>query len=190
MAKRVYFAFHYQDVIDFRANVVRKHNFAEGVESAGYYDHSIWETAKSTSPLALKKLINAELQNTSVTVILIGSETWVRRWVRYEIFESIRRGNRVFGIHINGIKGKDGKVKPPGPDPFNNLAFEFNADGTVAKPVEWMNGGWYYFSDLDPYTTSQRQEVQRGKSFRLTQWCVTYDWVEDSGYKNFDSWIS
>jgi len=29
MAKRVYFAFDYQDVIDFRANVVRKHNFAE-----------------------------------------------------------------------------------------------------------------------------------------------------------------
>ena len=46
MAKRVYFAFHYQDVIDFRANVVRKHNFTGGVETAGYYDHSIWETAK------------------------------------------------------------------------------------------------------------------------------------------------
>ena len=30
MAKRVYFAFHYQDVIDFRANVVRKHNFTGG----------------------------------------------------------------------------------------------------------------------------------------------------------------
>jgi len=26
MAKRIYFAFHYQDVIDFRANVVRNHN--------------------------------------------------------------------------------------------------------------------------------------------------------------------
>src|SRR5260370_8690032 len=87
MAKKVYFAFHYQDVIDFRANVVRKHNFAEGVESAGYYDHSIWETVKSTSPIALKKLINAELQNTSVTAILIGSETFSRRWFPYEIFK-------------------------------------------------------------------------------------------------------
>ena len=59
MAKRVYFAFHYQDVIDFRANVVRKHNFLGGVQVAGYYDHSIWEDAKKTSPLALKRLINA-----------------------------------------------------------------------------------------------------------------------------------
>jgi hypothetical protein len=83
MAKRVYFAFHYQDVIDFRANVVRKHNFAEGVKAAGYYDYSIWEDAKKTSPSALKKLIDAELENTSVTVVLIGSDTWARRWVRY-----------------------------------------------------------------------------------------------------------
>ncbi len=31
MAKRVYFAFDYEDVSDFRANVVRKHNFTGGV---------------------------------------------------------------------------------------------------------------------------------------------------------------
>jgi hypothetical protein len=190
MAKRIYFAFHYDDVINFRANVVRKHNFAEGVESAGYYDHSIWETAKSTNPLALKKLINSELQNTSLTVILIGSAAWARRWVRYEIFESIRRSNRVFGIHINSIRGKDEKTKPLGPDPFNNLAFEFSADGTVAKPVEWINGGWHYNSDLAPYTTPQRPESERGKSIRLTRWCFTHDWVGDQGYENFESWIT
>ena len=62
MAKRVYFAFHYQDVIDFRANVVRKHNFTGGVEAAGYYDYSIWETAKNTNPRALKRLIDTELE--------------------------------------------------------------------------------------------------------------------------------
>src|SRR5207249_2354161 len=120
----VYFAFHYQDVIDFRANVVRKHNFAEGVKAAGYYDYSIWEDAKKISPSALKKLIDAELENTSVTVALIGSDTWARRWVRYELFQSLKRGNSVFGIHINSIKGKDQQTKPSGPDPFNNLALE------------------------------------------------------------------
>lgn len=55
MAKRVYFAFHYQDVKDFRANVARNHNVAGGVESAGYYDHPIWEEARNTSPLAMKR---------------------------------------------------------------------------------------------------------------------------------------
>lgn len=115
MAKRVYFAFHYQDVIDFRANVVRKHNFTGGVETAGYYDHSIWEEAKNTNPLALKRLINAELQNSSVTTVLIGTHTWSRRWVRYEIMKSIERGNRLLGVHINSIPGKDKLTKELGP---------------------------------------------------------------------------
>src|ERR1700730_13720722 len=152
MPKRVYFAFHYQDVIDFRANVVRKHNFAEGVGEAGYYDHSIWEEAKNTSPSALKKLIKTELENTSATVALIGSDTWARRWVRYEIFQSLKRGNSVFGIHINSIKGRDQQTKPLGPDPFNNLALKFDAEGITATPTEWKNGGWPSSTDCDPYT--------------------------------------
>ena len=31
MANKVYFAFHYEDVAELRANVVRKHNFTKGV---------------------------------------------------------------------------------------------------------------------------------------------------------------
>src|SRR5260221_2987380 len=101
MAKRVYFAFHYQDVKDFRANVVRKHNFTGGVEAAGYYDHSIWEESKKKGDVALKRMINGELEGTSVTAILVGSQTYARRWVRYEIMKSVERGNKVIGIQIN-----------------------------------------------------------------------------------------
>ena len=51
MAKRVFFSFHYQDVIDFRANVVRNHWITKSDrEDAGFFDASIWETAKKTSP--------------------------------------------------------------------------------------------------------------------------------------------
>jgi MTH538 TIR-like domain (DUF1863) len=109
MAKRVYFAFHYQDVKDFRANVVRKHNFTEGVESAGYYDHSIWEEAKNTSPLALKRLINAELENTTATVVLIGSDTWARRWVRWKSFKALSEAITCSGFTSIASKGKTKK---------------------------------------------------------------------------------
>ena len=38
MAKRVFFSFHYKDVIDFRANVVRKHwVLKDDREEAGYF---------------------------------------------------------------------------------------------------------------------------------------------------------
>jgi hypothetical protein len=43
MAKRVYFVFHYQDVIDFRANVVRNHWFTkEHRDAAGFFDASLF----------------------------------------------------------------------------------------------------------------------------------------------------
>ena len=190
MAKRVYFAFHYQDVIDFRANVVRKHNFIEGVKSAGYYDHSIWEEAKKTNPTALKRLINGELEGTSTTAVLVGSQTWERRWVRYEIFKSVSRGNSLLAIHINGIAGKDQKTKPLGPNPFDNLGLEISADGTKAKPTEWKNGAWAFYTDLEPFAIPQQPLEKRGKHLRLSSWFPIYDWVGNNGYQNFDSWIS
>src|SRR3979490_841746 len=119
MAKRVYFALHYQDVTDFRANVVRKHNALQGVVAAGYYDHSIWEESKKTGDVALKRMINGELEGTSVTAVLIGSHTWARRWVRYEIAKSVERRNRIVGIHINSVTGRDGLTKPLGPNPLD-----------------------------------------------------------------------
>jgi hypothetical protein len=189
MAKRVYFAFTYQDVIDFRANVVRNHKFAKGVEAAGYYDHSIWEDAKNTNPEVLKRLINTELENTSVTVVLIGSDTWSRRWVRYEIFQTLKRGNSLFGIHINGIKGKDGLTKASGPDPFNNLGIEFNAEGNLARPTEWSNSAWRFNTDTGPYALLQTTERYKGQHVKLLEWCPIRGWVSDDGYNNFGSWV-
>ncbi|TNG97625.1 hypothetical protein FHQ28_12860, partial [Pasteurellaceae bacterium USgator11] len=112
MSKKIFFSFHYQDVIDFRANVVRNHWLTkENRSAAGYFDKSIWEEAKKTSSLALKRLINSALIGTSFTCVLIGTETYQRPWVKYEIFRSIHKGNRIIGVHINSIKGKDGNVK-------------------------------------------------------------------------------
>jgi hypothetical protein len=190
MAKRVYFAFDYQDVKDFRANVVRKHNFTGGVEAAGYYDHSIWEEAENINPLALKRLINAELENTSVTAVLIGSDTWFRRWVRYEIMKSIERGNEVLGIHINGITGKDRQTKTLGYNPFDGMGLEISADGTIAKPTEWKTAKWVYYSDLGSFSVLQQPAGNRGKHLRLSHWLSVYDWVGDRGFENFSSWIS
>ena len=59
MAKRVFFSFHYNDVIDFRANTVRNHWLTKkNREAAGFFDASIWENAKKDSIMALKRLIN------------------------------------------------------------------------------------------------------------------------------------
>jgi hypothetical protein len=191
MAKRVYFGFHYQDVIDFRANVVRKHNLTGGVEKAGYYDHSIWEESKKKGDIALKRMINSELEGTSVTVILIGSDTYARRWVRYEITRSLARGNGLVGIHINGIKGKDQLTKAQGPKPFDYLGVSISDDGTRGTPIEWKAGKWQEYRDHEGWALAKQHSVAgRGKRFKLSHWYPTYDWLADDGFQKFSSWIA
>lgn len=84
MAKRVFFSLHYQDVKEFRANVPRKSWLTKkDREDAGSFDASLWETSKKVGSLAIKRLINKGLKNTTVTAVLIGSQTYARHWVRF-----------------------------------------------------------------------------------------------------------
>jgi len=109
--------------------------------------------------------------------------------VRYEIMKSIERGNRALGIHINSIKGRDEKTKPLRPNPFDNLGLEISADGTRAKPTEWKQGKWVYYSDLDPFSVPLQPEGNRGKHLALSHWIPVNDWVAHRGFDNFSSWI-
>lgn len=189
MAKRVFFSFHYQDVIDFRANVVRNHKLTKG-NNAGYFDASIWEDAKKTSDLALKRLINSEIKNTSVTCVLVGTHTFERRWVDYEIMKSIEKGNKIIAVHINGIKDKEGETKKNGNNPLYYLGYSFVNDGKRIKLHNFINGHWIDYTDLDGWSVNQVDEEYRNKIFRLSTKYPIYDWIKDDGYNNFENWIS
>ncbi len=191
MAKRVFFSFHYQDVIDFRANVVRNHWLTKpDREAAGFFDASIWEDAKKTSSLALKRLINGELKNTTVTTVLIGSETYARRWVRYEIAKSMKKGNKLLGVHINGIKDKNRKTKSLGPNPFDYLAYQYSNDGKKLSIFEWKSGKWVKYQDLAPYPLKTIAPLRkRGICYKLSSNYPTYNWVKNDGYNNFAKWV-
>lgn len=188
MAKRVFFSFHYQDVIDFRANVVRNHKLTKN-DNAGYFDASIWEDAKKTSDLALKRLINSELKNTSTTCVLVGTHTFERRWVDYEIMKSLQKGNKLLAIHINGIPGKDGKTKNNGNNPFYYLGYSFDNTGKKVNLHNYINGKWIAYTDLASWSVNEVSENKRNKIFRLSTLYAIYDWIKDDGYNNFPEWI-
>jgi hypothetical protein len=191
MVKRVFFSFHYQDVVDFRANVVRQHWVTKDREDAGFFDASIWEDSKKKGDAALTKLIADGLSNTTVTCVLIGSDTYARPWVRYEIFASVKRGNRVFGVHINAIKDKGGKVKPNGPNPFDYLALKYSADGTSVIPMEFSNGKWMVYSKVDQYALKTPAPREKwGNAFKLSAiGYKTYCWNANNGYESFAGWV-
>ena len=190
MAKRVFFSFHYQDVIDFRANVVRNHWLTKpDRQEAGFFDSSIWESAKKTGVSALKKLINDGLYNTSNTCVLVGSETYNRRWVSYEIMKSFEKGNHIFCVHINSIKGKDSKTKSKGDNPLYFLGFSFSSDGKRLNLHDYVENKWIKYSDLDGWAVKEVDKKYRDKIYRLSDEYEIYDWVEDDGYNNFSNWV-
>jgi len=190
MAKRVFFSFHYQDVIDFRANVVRNHWITKPDRySAGFFDASIWEDAKRTSDLSLKRLINKGLENTSNTCVLIGSETYNRKWVSYEIMQSFKRGNEVFGVHINSIKCKNGNCKTKGLNPFNYLGYSFSSDGKYLNLHDLIEGKWIKYRDLEGWAVKEVPVVNRNQIFKLSNLYNVYCWKDDNGYDNFSNWV-
>ncbi len=192
MPKRVFFSFHYQDVIDFRVNVVRHSRITKlNSEEAGYFDGSLWEQSKRKSEESLKQLINSGLNNTTYTAVLIGSETYSRRWVRYEIFKSIYRGNGLVGIHINQIPCKNQKIKSLGPNPFFHLGLYYNDKGDHASPcdLDLKNNQWVFNPDVSGWKLERPQPSNAGKVKPLSDFYSSYCWVANDGYNNFPSWI-
>jgi hypothetical protein len=193
MAKRVYFAFHYQDVIDFRANVVRNHWVTkEHRDAAGFFDASLWEDAKKHGDVAIKRLINSGLENTSTTCVLIGSQTFNRPWVTYEIMKSFKRGNSILAVHINSITGKDRLTKSLGPNPLHYLGVTFSDSGLTATLHDKIEGKWIEYTRVDgcaSYQTGGVASKYRGEGFHLGNFSHTYDWVADDGYNNFSTWV-
>jgi hypothetical protein len=193
MARRVFFSFDYLDVADFRANVVRKHGLTKlDRRTAGFFDASLWEATKRQGDLAVKRLINSAMNGTSVTCVLIGSETYQRRWVRYEIIRSLKKGSRIIGIHINSIPGKDSRTKEFGPNPLSYLGITFSDSGLTVSAYEFVNEQWLPYTEVDgraSWRVAKPRNCNKGQGFQLSDWFPTYDWVAEKGYDNFSDWV-
>ncbi|TGN00308.1 TIR domain-containing protein [Leptospira dzoumogneensis] len=189
MARRTYFAFHYQNDI-WRVNQIRKSWITkEDIQDAGFYDASLWEEAKKTSDVGIKRMINSGLGNTSVTAILIGTETSNRRWVRYEIIKSFEKSNGLLGIYIHNQENQEKKKATKGSNPFECLGVKITDKGKKVLFYELKNSKWIEFADL-PSKASNYDEKYDGKFYRLSEFGYKlYDWIDNDGYNNLSSWV-
>jgi len=116
MARRAFFSFHYQRDV-WRVNQIRSIPNVTGCAAAGFQDASLWEEAKKKGDATIKAMIDKALENTSVTVVFIGSETARRKYINYEIERSIARGNGIVGIQIHHLKDRSGNTDSVGDTP-------------------------------------------------------------------------
>lgn len=116
MARRVFFSFHYQRDV-WRVNQIRNLDQVVGVAAAGFADASLWEEAKKKGGSAIQAMIDEGLKNTSVTVVCIGSATSGRKYIDYEISQSIARSNAIIGVQIHHLKNSAGNTDTAGATP-------------------------------------------------------------------------
>ncbi len=109
MARRVFFSFKYKQDVS-RAMAVRNSWVTQGKEAAGFIDEVNFERLKRQGDEAIMNWIDEQLEGTSVTVVLVGEKTCSSRWVKYEIRESIKRGNGLLGIDISKIEDLKGNT--------------------------------------------------------------------------------
>jgi len=125
MARRVFFSFHH-DLDAWRANQVRNHNVTKD-DNAGYLDAADWEKVEKKGQDAVKNWINDQLKETSVTAVLIGTETNTRPFVRYELEQSWNKGNGILGIYIHQLKDQNGYTSAKGKNHFGPI-FKSSSD--------------------------------------------------------------
>lgn len=140
MARRVFFSFHYDRDI-WRASVVRNSWVTKkGREAAGFFDAGIWEEAKKKGDAAIKRMIDAALVGTSVTAVLVGNQTFQPDYVKYEIRQSIARGNGLIGARIEKIRNSKGQFDEAGrnPLPSKYKLYRWNTDEGYLNFGTWV----------------------------------------------------
>lgn len=140
--RQVFFSFEY-DKDNWRAGQVR--NMGKVSNDSTFSDND-WESVKKDSELAIKRWINAEMAKRSCIVVLIGSTTSTRKWVKYEIEKAYELGKGIVGIYVHGLKDKDGKQATKGANPFYNILTD---DGhRLSNYVQAYDTGYVYSTNV------------------------------------------
>lgn len=129
MARRVFFSFHYENDCR-RAAQVRNSNVIQTntIEAPGFVDKAQWEAVQRQGDNAISSWIRNQMKGTSVTVVLIGSQTVssdnkVRPWVKFEIDESLKKSNGLLGVYIHSCNDPLTGIDIKGKNPFDHLLF-------------------------------------------------------------------
>lgn len=200
MARKVYFSFHYADVL--AATNIRKANaFTAQYEpdTRSFFDKSLWEEVKKRGDRAIKQEIDRGLNGSSVTCVLIGQETWARPWVRYEILASLARGNALLGMHIHDVGprasgtllGSGLLSVTEGPNPFDYLGYS-KPQGLLSSTqlLQSVGSKWVVHPQIGLHATVSLPAFTNGHdAARLSDLVAVYRWKSDGGMSNIATWI-
>jgi MTH538 TIR-like domain (DUF1863) len=204
--RKAFFSFHFDDIM--RVNVVRnawKITHPDNALMRSFCDSSLWERRKLEGDASIKRLIRDGICYTSAVCVLVGSDTWWRRWVRYEIARAVIDSRGLLAVHLNGIRHHQTKA----PHILGANPLEFMAVGKFQADV-WSPTRYYLFEKIHvPSISGDSQwswvrykehtdpvklpvwldDPTPGRVMPLSCCAQEYDYTVNEGHKNIGEWI-
>ncbi|MGE0501386.1 MAG: TIR domain-containing protein [Rhizobiaceae bacterium] len=187
--RTVFFSFHFADV--FRVDNVRGAFGPSSSYSPHFVDGSIWERSKAEGSDGIKRVIREGMEGSSVVCVLVGSETWSRPWVRYEIARSVIDGKGLLAVQINGIRHHGEKqYQRWGFNPLDHMGVAQLHDGSF-RLCERDYAEWRFYREYSLSVPLPRYLPKPNPGFvtPLSRSTLERDYAMHSGHANIGLWI-
>lgn len=135
--KPVFFSFHFDNDV-MRVQQVRNIGALEDNRPASAND---WEEVKRKGDAAIEKWIDENMKYRSCVVVLVGSETANRKWVKHEIRKAWADGKGLVGVHVHNLKCPRNGQCGQGGNPF--YQFTFDSGKRLSDVVKCYNPNAY-----------------------------------------------
>lgn len=200
VAPKVYFAFDFDDLA--RVETVRqtgKVGLRETIQR-GFYDRAVWESRAAKNEAGLMALMREAVKHSSAVCVLVGTNTWRSRWVKYEIARALVEERGLLAVHINGI----GQRKAPerlGLNPLCTMGLYQHENGhcylverhEIVKNTDTGELGfeWRLYQDhADPVLPPRYVgNINVGQAAPLSLFTAEHDFTADDGAANINAWI-
>lgn len=137
--RKVFFSFHFASD-SFKVGQIRNSWLGNpSHDSQPYLDKAEWEKIERQGGTSIQNWIDSQIRGTSVTVVLIGSQTLQRPWVKYEMAKTIERKAGLLGISLYGMTNID-KTVDYGKPSYAGSPFVSQVFGSPAyKVYNWVS---------------------------------------------------
>jgi hypothetical protein len=116
----VFYSFHFANDV-MRVQQIRNIGSIEGNTPTTPNE---WETLKRNGTKAVENWIDQNMKYKRCVVVLIGSDTYARPWVKHEIIKAWNESRAIIGIHIHNLKCPRNGISRKGRNPFDSITFK------------------------------------------------------------------
>ena len=135
MVRRVFYSFHYQN----DARRVQQIINIGAIEGSQVAHPNKWEEIKRSGHGAICRWIDKSMEGRSCVIVLVGSNTWERRYVQYEIKKAWEDRKGLLGIFIHNIKCPQNGTCQKGANPFQHI--HLNDFSPLSRYIECHDPG-------------------------------------------------